>query len=235
VPVRLYGRTSDELRRMYLDWYFLPICRLLFADHPAYQSVGLAFALVDDRPGRVEDMILPSKLFDPPWPMEVSESSDEADHLERAENELFEGGSWPLSGDHELVVAFASCCADIDLPRHHPPTFTRYAVARREGADVALEIQGEPNGIFWEDNFNVGRRRFRATLATARSPGPLKGVPQAAQDACRNAQFAYDYARDLAKNLLWSAETPDEAHDLQQLRLWVRETREWHRRIRVHT
>lgn len=220
---------------MYLDWYFLPLCRILLADHAEYQSVSLAFALVDDRPTRVDDLIVPSRLYDPPWPLPQDARASDSDHVEQAENELFEGSGWPTSQDHELVVAFAPCCADVDLPRTHTPQFTRYAVARREGEELALEVESEAYSPFWEDNFNVGRRRFRATLATVRSPAPLKGVPPAALDASKNARFAYDYARNLAKELLWMAESGENTEDLGRLREWIRETREWHRRIRVHS
>lgn len=221
---------------MYLDWYFLPVCRLLFSNEPQVQSVVLSFAIVDDRPTRVEDWILPVTEEDPLWPP-IDAGGDrwglEADQVERAERELFAGSAWPNIGDHDLIVAFASHCTDVDDPRHNEPAFSPYAIARRAAGAVALEIVGALRTPWWEDNFNVGRTRFRSTSPSPESV-PLRGISREALLATPNARFSHDYTRSLSEKLVQMLRSEAiDPEEMERIREWVEQSRQWQRHLRA--
>lgn len=221
---------------MYMDWHFLPVCRILFASHPPIESVVLSFALVDDRPTRVEDWILPCLEREPVWPPTDTahdEWGDEADQVERAERELFAGGTWPAVGDHDLIVAFAAFCLDVDEPRKAGRTFLPYAIARREPEGLSMELTGSLRTAWWEDNFNVGRYRFRSSSPFGENGNPLKGISREALLATPNARFSYEYTRVMAEKLLSIARGElDDPDELEQIKDWVAQSRTFQRHIR---
>jgi hypothetical protein len=65
----LSGRSSAELREMFIDWWFRPVSRVLFADHPDVESVVLGFAQYwnDEANDAVHALVRTSAVRDPIW------------------------------------------------------------------------------------------------------------------------------------------------------------------------
>jgi hypothetical protein len=189
---------------------------------------------------RVEDRLIPLYGEDlPPTPDPIlelpvdlaswveSRSTDEAGGLvETAESELFTGSTWPYLGDHSLIVAFGSRCPDPDAP---VGAWAGIAWHRKEDRLFRIDRLLNP---FFEDNFNVGRQRFRGTSLWNEPQAPLKGIPKEVLLSTSNARFAYDHTRMLASQLLsMNLEHPN-PEELKKIQEWTEEARAWQRRIR---
>lgn len=265
----LAGSTSEEMRQMYLEWYFLPLCRLLYAQIPAAAGVALVCRIDSGRGEgrmdaiRVEDRLIPffgedyppGSLYVPDLPVDLPgwverhSTEEAANAVEQAENKFFYGGTWGYMGDHRLIVAFGSRCPDPDAPQG---AWGGIAIHQRE-TDELIRMDRLLNPFF-EDNFNVGRSRFRGTSLWSEPAAPLKGVPREVLMATSNARFADEHTRMLARQLIgiaeailgeppqWGAESgmgapalsesARHSDEIQKIRDWTEEARSWQRRIR---
>ena len=206
---------------------------------------------------RIEDRILPffaddyppGSLYVPDLPVDLDgwverHATDEAAQLvERVESQLFWGGTWNYMGDHSLIVAFGSRCPDPDAPMG---AWGGIAVHLREN-DEMIRMDRLLNAFF-EDNFNVGRSRFRGTSLWNEPSPPLKGVSREVLMATSNARFADEHTRMLARQLIEVVERLmarsegepyggaglrlEHGSEIQKIRDWTEEARSWQRRIR---
>lgn len=139
----LIGRTSEELRRTYVAWRFVPIARLVFRARPDVRSVTVAFSREDDgQVNAVYETFAASDLDSPPW---VTDAASFPEHgaEDMAIRDIVSARGIPSLGDEwaSFVVAFAPCCAPLDDTCSRPRP---WAVARRgdDGLHPHVEIIG---------------------------------------------------------------------------------------------
>lgn len=165
--------TSARLRETILDTHFLPIAKHVFAKEPRANSLIFAVAQfwADEADDAVHSEIVISSAVNPTWPecyshehnAFASEGEDSYDALE-GQWQILSAATDQLPADRrftdsngEMIPAFAAFtkeeCTQEDDPAE---AFLPYAIARRSGGDVAIEIVGKMLRPEWEDNWDVG-------------------------------------------------------------------------------
>jgi hypothetical protein len=154
--LRLHGATSAELRAHHLTWFVAPQVVACLADDPGLASVTLAVAAYwnDEARDAVHTWLVPSRTAAPTWP--PSDPFDAALHDRlRAVRIALWGRPYPFHLDNtDLIPAYAAFCR----PHAHQEmsgseAYRPFAVLRRAGETVAIEVVGEPLRGGWEDAF----------------------------------------------------------------------------------